>query len=191
MATVTDDVGNTASNANVTLIGSKLLAGLSTQRWFGSFLQAVNTLVAGVGTAVSYAGDNVTVDLAVGTAEVNGSTVGDTLVGGFAGANVSGNSDTLIGGSGFVALSADGNTDVLIAGPGGGDLTVNGTDDVIFGNANGNLLENFGQATIAIYAIDNVTVDLATHTASLSGSNMPGTTCSGSVRWPFLATTTR
>ncbi len=164
VATVTDLFGNTASNANDTLVGSNFAGTTLVSSARG------NTLVAGFTTTVSYTGDNTTVDFATETVQVNGSSVGDTLVGEFIGAVVTGTNDTLIGGSAFVSLSANGDANTLIAGPGGSDLVANGANDVVVGNGEGNLLENFGQGTMAVYAIDNVTVDLATHTAGVSGS---------------------
>jgi hypothetical protein len=79
----------------------------------GSTLNGVN----GTGTIAAYAMDNVTVDLATGTATVKGSGVSDTLLG-ITSVLLSGSNDTLIGGAGATSLASDGAGNTLIAGTG-------------------------------------------------------------------------
>ena len=79
-----------------------------------------NTLIAGVASVlVSYATDDLTVDLGAGTAAVNGSSSHDKLVG-VSAAAVSGNDDTIKAGAGADTLIAQGSDDSLIGSADGG-----------------------------------------------------------------------
>ena len=131
-----------------------------------------NTLVAGSFTTAFYDLDDMTVDLNANTASVNGSGVSDTLVGAFASAMVSGENDTLIGSADSDGqLTANGDNDTLIAGSIATELTANGNGDVVYGNGNGSFLEGFGSGAMAVYALDNVTVDLRNGDAFVDGSD--------------------
>jgi GH24 family phage-related lysozyme (muramidase) len=149
---------------NNTLIGG---SGDETLRSFGYF----NTLIAGsaadtmsggtndtlIGNALgstldgstgsndvaAYAIAGVTVDLGAGTATADGSATYDTLIG-IAAAAALGTGDTLIGGAAPTTLFSNAAGNTLIAGTG---------------------------ETTAVYAIDDITVDLAAGTAIVNGAN--------------------
>jgi Ca2+-binding RTX toxin-like protein len=140
---------------------------------------AGNTLIAGSGpTEADYGLGDVTVNLATETAAVNGSTTGDTLLG-ITDAAVLGTGDTLIAGNGPDIFLSRGASNTLIAGSGQDTLTSIGSGDTLVGNANGSTLDGTGGfGAIAAYTSNNATVDLATATASISGSS-PGDTLLG------------
>jgi Ca2+-binding RTX toxin-like protein len=182
-----------------------------------------NTLIAGNGsTTAAYAGFDVTVDLASGTAtgDFGSDTLigissaltsgsGNTLIAGSgagevlssSGDSLGGGGNTLIGGSGAADMlsSSGGNSgDVLVAGSGEGQvlssigltnfstantliggygadtLLSSSAEDTLLSNASGNLLEQLagGQDDVAAYALNNVTVDLETGTATVNGSGV-------------------
>ncbi|MGY3597188.1 Ca2+-binding RTX toxin-like protein [Bradyrhizobium sp. USDA 4341] len=135
-----------------------------------------NTLVAGSGdTQAIYTLDGMAINLAAGTATVEGATVNDVLIG-INDAMVTGTSDTLIGGAGPEALSAAGSDDTIIAGTGVQTLSSSGSDNTLVGNGAGSILDGTGgTGTIAAYALDNVTVDLAAGTATVNGSSVSDT----------------
>src|SRR5262249_585622 len=114
-----------------------------------------NTLVAGTrATTAVYDIDDVTVDLGSGIAVLDGANPGDTLIG-------------------FTIAAVGGTDDTLIAGSGAETLIAAGFDDTLFGNASGSTLDgSAGIGAVAAYALDNVTVDLATGTASVNGSGV-------------------
>ena len=141
-----------------------------------------NTLVGGTGeTVAEYANNNLAVNLAAGTASVNGSGTSDTLIGIHAVA-VSGSNDTVTGDSGTDLLSSSGSGNTLIAGSGIDTLTSTGTDDTLFGNLMGSTLEETevytgqawqqGTGAIAAYTADNATINLLTRTAQANGSSV-------------------
>jgi Ca2+-binding RTX toxin-like protein len=133
---------------------------------------AGNTLKSGAGQAVAgYLLDNVNVDLAAGTAAVNETATADTLIG-INSATVTGTNDTIVGGSVSGTLSANGNNDTLFAGSGTNTLIANGANETLFGNAAGSTLQvNFSASAVAVYNLDDVTVDLSGGKATVNGSN--------------------
>jgi Ca2+-binding RTX toxin-like protein len=101
-----------------------------------------STLIStGTQSVASYAADHVAVDLAAGTATINGATTGDTLVG-ITAALVYGSSDTVLAGSGTNTLLASGASDTLVAGSGTDTLAATG------GGASYQFATGDGQATI-------------------------------------------
>ena len=103
---------------------------------------AGNTLEAGTGsTTALYATDDVAVDLATGTAAVNGASASDTLVG-ITNVVTSGSNDTLTAGSGTDTLTANGSGATLIAG--------SGTDQLIDSNSGGFYQFGRGDGTAVI-----------------------------------------
>ena len=100
-----------------------------------------NTLVAGSGqTVAAYNLDNVTIDLAAGTAAVNGSSAQDKLVG-ITNAIAGGTNDTLVAGSGDEDLF------------GGG-----GANTYAYASAGGNdVIEDGGQSSQAVFSDINST----------------------------------
>lgn len=133
---------------------------------------AGNTLIAGTGqTVAAFELDDVTVDLSSGTAQVNGSSVGDTLIG-VASVIVSGSGDILIGGSGNDTLASDGGGNTLIAGSGLDVLISVGEGDTLYGNAAGSRLDaTNGSEVVAAYATDNLIIDLSAGTARVNGAS--------------------
>jgi Ca2+-binding RTX toxin-like protein/subtilisin-like proprotein convertase family protein len=121
---------------------------------------AGNTLIGGAGQTVAYFGlDNLVVNLATGTARVNGASTADTLVG-ITRVVLSGANDTVIGDSGTDTLFATGSGDMLMAGSGTTTMVSNGAGNTLLG----------GAGTTADYADKGVAVDLAAGTARISGS---------------------
>ena len=119
----------------------------------------------GNGAIAAYTIDNVLVDLGSNRATVSGSGVSDLLENIIV-AEALGHHDTLLGNSGDTTLIAAGSADTLLGGSGTTTLQ---------SNAAGNMLTvGTGQA-IATYAIDNVIVDLAAGSASVSGSSVHDT----------------
>jgi Ca2+-binding RTX toxin-like protein len=158
-----------ASGTNDTLIGG---AGATTL-----FSNAGgNTLEAGTGqTSAAYTQDDVTVNLATSSATVNGSGVHDVLVG-ITDALVSGSGDTLIGGSGNDILGSNGQGNTLVAGTAIDTLSSSGFGDTLIGNAAGSTLDGTnGVSTVAAYALNDVTVNLAASTATVNGSGVSDT----------------
>ena len=135
-----------------------------------------NTLIAGTGqTFAGYAVDDVTVDLTAGSATVFGSGVSDTLVG-ISAVELSGFAGTAIGSAGTNVLSSRGFANTLIAGSASDTLSSSGGSDTMIGNALGATLDgSAGFGTIAAYAQDDVTVDLAAGSASVNGSGVSDT----------------
>jgi Ca2+-binding RTX toxin-like protein len=133
---------------------------------------AGNTVASGAGQAVAgYLLDNVSVDLAAGTAAVNGTAAADTLIG-INSATVTGTNDTIVGGSGSGTLSANGSNDTLLAGSGTNTLIANGANETLFGNAAGSTLQlNSSASAVAVYNVDDVTIDLSAGKATVNGSN--------------------
>ncbi len=158
-----------ASGTNDTLLG-----GNSVTTLFGN--GGGNTLVAGSGqTTAAYVEDNATVNLATRSAEINGSTSVDTLVG-ITSALVTGTNDTLIGATSGDVLSSAGFDNTLTAGSGDETLSSSGADDTLVGNAAGSTLDGSnGAAAIAAYTLNNVTVDLTTGTAAVNRSGVSDT----------------
>jgi len=133
-----------------------------------------NTLEGGTGeTVAAYASSDLTINLATGTAGVNGAAVSDTLIG-IHGAYVSGSNDVLLGDSGNDLLSSSGSGNTLIAGSAADTLISTGSGDTLIGNLLGSTLESssYFSTPIAAYTADNVTVDLSAGTASLNGSGI-------------------
>ena len=126
-----------ANGANDTLIGG---AGVTTL-----FSDAAgNTLIAGAGqTTAAYTQDDVTVNLATGSATINGSNTSDTLVG-ITSADVSGASDTLVGNSAGDILEADGTNDVVLGGSGAGSLLSTGSSNTLIASSGNNSLSSSG-----------------------------------------------
>ena len=151
----------TAFGVNDTLIGGDGLTTLIGQA-------NGNTLVAGSGeTHAFYRLDNVTLDLAAGTAVVAGGSMGDTLVGitvaevagendtAIAGGGIetliaSGTSDTLIGGAASVTLMSSGASNVLLAGSVAMTLISTGFDDTLIAGAAADVLSTNGFANTLI-----------------------------------------
>jgi Ca2+-binding RTX toxin-like protein len=145
------------------------------------------------GGYAAYLLDNVTVNLAAGTAAVNGTSASDTLLG-ITAATVAGNSDTLLAGSGVETMFASGGGDTLIAGAGADTLvsagssntliagsgvdtlSSSGNGDTLFGNAAGSTLDGTaGSAVVAAYSLNDVTVNLAAGTAAVNGASVGDT----------------
>ncbi len=139
------------SGSGNTLIGGSGLSTLVSNA-------AGNTLEAGTGVAVAdYVGiANLTVNLASGKARVNGATASDTLVG-IASAVVSGTGDALIAGTG---------ADTLVA---------NGAYDTLVGNALGSTLVASQSSSVAWYAGNGETINLAAGTATRNGATLSDT----------------
>jgi len=96
-------------------------------------------------TALSYTGDNLTVNLVSGRATDNATGVTDTLIG-ITEVAVAGSNDTLI---------ADGGTDVLSA-AGSGDTLIGGSaTTTLVSNAGGNTLEAGTDRAVAFYGADS------------------------------------
>ena len=129
-----------------------------------------NTLLASGSNDVLLAGNGV--DL------LSSSGIGNTLIAG-SGADVlttSGTGDLLQGGSSLDTLSSSGSGNTLVAGSGSNVLSSSGTDDTLIGNGAGSTLDgSSGIATVAVYALDNVRIDLAAGTASVNGSGISDT----------------
>jgi Ca2+-binding RTX toxin-like protein len=126
-----------------------------------------NTLLAGTGgSAADYTINNVTVDLATGTATVNGSSTSDTLVG-FNAATVSGQQDTLIGGNGNETLSSIGSDNVVIGGTGADTLLATNF------NSGNTLIAGSGADTLLVTGSDNTLIG-ATGADVLSASGFFG-----------------
>jgi len=132
---------------------------------------AGNTLIAGTNrTVVSYDGSGLSVNLASGTAAVNGGSASDTLLGIMAG-SVGGNADTLIGGSsGGDFLAATGNNDTLISSGSGNTLEGASGSDTLITNAAGNTLVGGAGATAAFYTGNGLTVNLANGLVTAAGA---------------------
>ena len=81
--------------------------------WWAMLLGSALNGAGGSGAIAVYTIDNVTVDLAAGTAGVNSAMVADTITG-IANATVSGAGDTAMAGSGASILSSDGFSNTLI-----------------------------------------------------------------------------
>ncbi|HEV2172953.1 MAG TPA: calcium-binding protein, partial [Nitrospira sp.] len=112
-----------------------------------------NTLIAGVGqTTVVYALDDIAVDLAAGTASVNGFGFDDTLRG-ISQAFVSGDEATLIGGAAGDLLSLSGSEGTLIGGTGTDVLSVSGEYDTVIAGSGASTLSSSGQNNILIAGI--------------------------------------
>jgi len=92
------------------------------------------------GAVAAYFRDNMTVSLATGTANLNGSGGHDTLVGLHAGI-VLGASDTLIGDNAGDTLSAAGSDDIVHGGTGNDTLIINGGTDTFFGGGGNDTFE--------------------------------------------------
>ncbi|GLH77086.1 hypothetical protein SSBR45G_19940 [Bradyrhizobium sp. SSBR45G] len=158
-----------AGGANDTLIGGAEAATLFSDC-------NGNTLQAGAGqTTVAYTLDGVTVDLASQSATVDGSTTGDALIG-ISSVAVYGSDDIVVGASGGEFLLSNGFGNTLIAGGGAGSLVSLGFGDTLIGNALGSTLDGSnGVGTIAAYAVDNATVNLAEGLAAIVGSSVADT----------------
>ncbi|MEW6346969.1 MAG: calcium-binding protein [Pseudomonadota bacterium] len=112
-----------------------------------------NTLVGGTGlTQAFYTADSMTVNLAAGTASVNGSGVGDTLIN-VANVDVVGTDDTLVAGNSAGILWGSGQDDTLIGGSGATTL---------ISNMAGNTLEAGAGGAQVRYSYDGIVIDLAT-----------------------------
>jgi Ca2+-binding RTX toxin-like protein len=137
---------------------------------------AGDTLIStGTRTVAFYDISNATIDLATGTADVNGAGPGDTLIG-IGAAVAAGTNDTVIAGSGAETLVAGGQDDTLIAGAGADALIALGSADTLIGNAEGSVLNGSGGTNaVAAYAANNVTVNLVAGTASANGSTVADT----------------
>jgi uncharacterized protein YcsI (UPF0317 family) len=92
------------------------------------------------GATAAYFRDNVTVNLATGTANINGSGTKDTLVGIHA-AIVAGANDTIIGDNAGDTLSATGSNDIIHGGTGNDILIINGGTDTFFGGGGNDTFE--------------------------------------------------
>ncbi|MEW6438247.1 MAG: calcium-binding protein [Pseudomonadota bacterium] len=119
-----------------------------------------NTLIGSGGDMAAYSVKDVTVNLAGGTAGVNGTDVSDTLVG-FTYAAAFGSGDTLIGASNSV-----------LWGLGSDDTLIGGNGDHLFGNGQGNTLVAGTSDVLGYSGVSNMTVNLATGTASTNGSTI-------------------
>lgn len=131
-----------ASGAHMTLdaigSGNTLLGGHETETLLGH--ASGNTLVTGTGRTSAYFDvGGVTVNLAAGTAKINGSSASDTLIG-LTRATVSGDNATLIGTAGFNTLSALGSNDTVIAGYGVDTLIAASQDTLIAVNGSATLV---------------------------------------------------
>jgi Ca2+-binding RTX toxin-like protein len=126
----------------------------------GNALKSTGTL-----TVASYALSNAAVNLATGSAKINGASIGDTLTG-IKRASVTGNDDTLTAGAGAEVLAVNGSGNTLIGGTGA---------DTFVSNAGGNTLEAGTGAATASYTANNLTVNLATGAATISGSGVSDT----------------
>jgi subtilisin-like proprotein convertase family protein/Ca2+-binding RTX toxin-like protein len=131
-----------------------------------------NTLLASSDamTQVTYSVSNLTVNLSTGTASVNGSHTSDTLSG-VPSAEVTGRNDTVVAGGSAGTLFAEGGADTLI----GGSASV-----AMVSDANGNTLIGGTGAAIVTFndfntGLSNLVVNLATGTASVSGSAVQDT----------------
>jgi uncharacterized protein YcsI (UPF0317 family) len=100
------------------------------------------------GATAAYFRDNVTVNLAAGTANVNGSSTSDTLIGIHA-AIVAGANDTLIGDNSGDTLSATGSNDTVHGGTGNDTLVINGGTDTFFGGGGNDTFEVLSAAVTA------------------------------------------
>lgn len=121
-----------------------------------------STLIGSTATVAAYALNNVTVELdgsGSGTATVNGGSVSDTLE----------NITTVIALGSSDTLTSSGGT--LIA-SGSGDTLINNGSATFYSDAQGNTLID---ALTVVYNMNDVTVDLATGKASITGSNLADT----------------
>jgi hypothetical protein len=80
--------------------------------------------------------------------------------------SITGDNDTLIGGSGTATLSATGSGDILVGGSG---------TTTLVGTGAGDTLEAGTGKTIATYAANSIAVDLATDTAAVNGAGTSDT----------------
>ncbi len=151
-----------------------LVASGTNDTLFGNATGATLNGTAGTGAVAAYAINNVAVNLASGTAAVNGASVSDTLLG-INAVKVLGTGDTIIGGAGTETLSSSGSNNTLIAGTGLDTLSSSGTGDVLESNASGNTLKSTGTLTVASYALSNATVNLATGSAKINGASIGDT----------------
>jgi Ca2+-binding RTX toxin-like protein len=134
---------NTLIAGGATTVGDTLIGGTGTTTFWAGTPGA--TFIAGTGLSVAaYTANNEAINLSAGVAKVNGSSVSDTLVG-IAIAQVSGQSDTLIGGSGSDTLLGSNNYDTLIAGSGADTLLATGYFDTLVGSSGTDTLISDGQ----------------------------------------------
>jgi Ca2+-binding RTX toxin-like protein len=131
-----------------------LIAQGSNDTLFGN--AAGSTLQGTAGAVAAYTANDLTVNLATGTASINGSGTSDTLIG-------------------IDAAIVSGSNDTIVAGNGAGTLIAEGSNDTLFGNAAGSTLQAAGVGTVATYTANDLTVDLATGTASINGSGTSDT----------------
>ena len=121
-----------------------------------------NTLIGGSGNEL------LTSTAAGGRSTLIAGTGSDTLASAGAG-------NVLVGGSGQDLLTSTGFSR-LIAGTSADTLISTGFDDVLVGNALGStLIAEAGKLAVAVYDMDNVTVDLTAGTATVNGSSTSDT----------------
>ena len=138
---------------------------------------AGSTLIGGY---AAYTLDGVTVNLASGTAALNGKASStpaqaDTLIG-ITSATVTGGSDTLIAGGAAAFLASSGFFNTLVSGSSADTLLSVGSGDTLVGNAFGSTLDGAtGAGAVAAYSLDNLAVNLGAGTAGINGSGVSDT----------------
>ena len=174
--------GTAASTLTATGSGDTLIGGTGATTLISN--AGGNTLQAGSGKAIAaYTANGLAVNLATGTAGINGSGISDTLVG-IVDVTVHGNNDTLIADGSADTLTATGNDDTLTGGTAASTLTATGSGNTLTGgsgpstlisNAGGNTLIAGTGVAVAQYSVANLAVNLAAGTASVTGSGIADT----------------
>ena len=140
-------IGNSGfQNTTLTALvgGNTLIAGGAFTTLFG--LANGATLMAGsgdFGPETLYEANNLVVNLAAGTAAVNGSGISDTLVG-LQLVTISGDNSTLVGGGEGDSLTAGGANNLVIAGGGDETLTTFGETNTLVGGSGTDVLRSSG-----------------------------------------------
>jgi len=131
-----------------------------------------NVLEAGSGAAIaSYSLAEVAVNLASGSAAVNGSSLSDTLIG-ITTVAVSGANDTLIGGRTADTLIANGTNETLIGGSGPSTLVANaiGSSDTLIAGTGSSTMSDSGTQGIYQYAPGDGPAQIINGSPSNSGA---------------------